>query len=174
MGLRNDALVLLESPAAVDAVPVQDAVERIEKRQAVLLARDALCSMPVPVKLVEGTQRQRIDQRHRRCDRHRQCLAVRPVECATVGMVATEIYAASGLCAACQAVDPGDGIFMLEVKFAGELEKLVQSGKALLRDIDLPRTYRHQLQLDPGDDARQAKAADGGAKQLGIFSGTAT
>ncbi len=60
---------------------------------------------------------------------------------------------------------------MLRIQLVRQRKELRQIGEAHCRTVDLAAADRHQLQLDPTDNAGQTEAANAGGEKLRILHG---
>ncbi len=122
----NHTLVLEEALRAVHPVPLEQVVQRVEKRLVVSNSTPGLPLFEVVVGQVEGAQRQPIDQGNGWHHRHGQLTPLRCRAISHIGRVAAHEQAAPA--APCNAVNPGHRVFPIGLGIVRELEKLVQVG----------------------------------------------
>src|SRR4051812_7192065 len=84
-------------------------------------------------------------------------------------MIATYEQPAPQVIATGQAVQPRDGVFVTLIRLGGNFKELVNVRKANLFHLDKWAGDALQLDLGPGDQARQTQAADCGAVKVGVF-----
>src|SRR5205823_12898768 len=107
--VRNHTLELKKSAAAVDAVPVQNSVERIEERAVV--HQLPVCPLPLAMEVggVEQSQRGPINERKRRIHRERQYWQItdaRAVDFTGFRVIASDEMPSGSFGAPMQTVDP--------------------------------------------------------------------
>ena len=175
---RHDELVLHEPAAAVDAVPLADQVERMEVgRDRLQLAFAYARRLAVP-HLVEGGDRQSIDDARPRDDRrqrHQLLAGVRQrsagvlgVELGRAGVVGVGQHAPSEVAAGRKQVEPGHRVAEVGVVLRHARHDLVEV-------VDPPRVDRHQAGVDRDQPERriedhtgQPHPADGRPEQLRV------
>src|ERR1700757_747491 len=131
---RYDALMLLEAAPPVDAIPVEDVVERIEETGR-SHAREFDAGLLAPViERVECAHRCSADGRERRDERHTAGALRREREVTVVGVIAGRVNTAPECPAAREAVHPRYPVLVDGLAVLRKGEKFVEVGIAYARD----------------------------------------
>src|SRR5690554_2790836 len=168
---RNNALVLLESLATINAVPVGNAVQRVKKRQIVHSPFAQAGRMPVPVQLIKGPQTPAVNQRKRRCKGNRQSARLQRSQPSLLRMVTSHVNTPPQLVITGCTVNPGYAVLMLRVQFPGQMKKVVEPLKTHRPGQNLAAADGYQADAGPQDDAGQAQPANSGGKQFSLLLG---
>ena len=169
--VRHDELVLHEPVRAVDAVPSGDGVERVEEAGDAL---DLVLAAPrrlAEPDLVEGSDRQRVEQTVRattavrgagpRGENCRGARAVRLGHLVEARVIAACEHRSSELLATRETVDPRDRVPVAVVALEHARHAVVDVGRAFGVDVDVRGLDRLELERRLGHDAGQAHAARG-------------
>ena len=108
----NHALELQKAALAVNAVPMQDAVERIKKRLVVDQSGDLPAKLLAVIQFIEDSHGGAVQRPRRKVERHRQTrLGGGLLRFHHLRVVSLHVNAAGKVAAAGDAVDPGHGAF---------------------------------------------------------------